>query len=55
MEYKLTIVPAIRPDQRHKLEKNLVSQGFNVSGGGTNTDMSACDTSFEDDKPEPKE
>ena len=53
MRYKLEIKPAIPPRQRHKIETGLEEQGFQVHGGGTNTDMSCCDISFSDAKREP--
>ena len=50
MRYRLEIKPAIPPRQRHKIEVVLEEQGFDVYGGGTDTDMSCCDISFEDKK-----
>ena len=47
MEYKLIIQPAIDPDIRHKIQDLLEKEGFNVWAGGTQTDMSECDISFE--------
>lgn len=44
--YTLQITPAIIPAERHKIEKILSKIGYNVLGGGTHTDMSACDISF---------
>lgn len=46
MKYTLVIEPAILPKERHKIEDVLKKLGYNVSGGGTDTDMSACDISF---------
>ena len=46
MKYKLEIKPAIMPEERHKIEDVLKKLGYDVSGGGTDTDMSACDISF---------
>jgi hypothetical protein len=48
MKYNLTISPAIPPEQRHKIQDTLKSMGYSFSGGGTHTDMSECDISFED-------
>ena len=48
MKHILTIKPAMSPRQRHKIEDFLKERGYDVTGGGTNTDMSACDISFED-------
>jgi len=42
----LEIKPAILPEQRHKIEDVLKKAGYEIHGGGTNTDMSACDISF---------
>jgi len=47
MKYKLEIKPAILPEERHKIQDTLKNMGFLVNGGGTDTDMSACDVSFE--------
>ena len=52
MRYKLTITPALLPSHRHKIEALLMGMGYSVSGGGTKTDLSACDISFR--KREPK-
>ncbi len=46
MNYILKIKPAILPEERHKIEKFLQTEGYHVSGGGTDTDMSSCDISF---------
>lgn len=46
-QYKLTIKPAIFPAERHKLQDALKELGYNVTGGGTHTDMSECDISFQ--------
>jgi len=46
MKFNLEITPAIPPEERHKIEDVLKSMRYDVSGGGTNTDMSACDISF---------
>ena len=50
MKYKLEIKPAIAPEERHKIETVLKLLGYDVLGGGTHTDMSACDISFSDEK-----
>lgn len=47
MDFSLEIKPAIPPEERHKIEDVLKSMGYNVWGGGTHTDMSACNISFE--------
>ena len=47
IRYKLTIEPAIMPEERHKIEDALKKIGYKVNGGGTHTDMSKCDISFE--------
>ena len=52
MKYTLEIKPAIAPEKRHEIEDLLKKQGYNIHGGGTHTDRSACDISFSDDKPE---
>ena len=46
MRFKLEIKPAIIPEERHKIEDALTLMGYDVHGGGTDTDMSACDISF---------
>ena len=51
--YKLIIEPAIKPEQRHKIEKILEIIGYKVTGGGTKVDLIAgehpqCDISFEE-------
>lgn len=48
MIHKLTITPAIKPEERHKIEDILKEMGYHVIGGGTDMDMSECDISFED-------
>jgi hypothetical protein len=45
-DYKLTIKPALKPGERHKIECALEKLGYKVHGGGTDTDMSQCDVSF---------
>ena len=45
--YKLEIKPAIAPEERHKIQSVLQKLGYQVIGGGTDTDMSVCDISFE--------
>ncbi len=52
VKYKLEITPAIEVSKRHKLQDCLKALGFNVTGGGTHTDLSACDITFEDDEEE---
>ena len=47
MEYTLRIKPAIMPAERHKIQGTLKKMGYHIIGGGTNTDMSICDVSFE--------
>jgi len=44
--YRLTIKPAILPEERHKIQDVLEDMGYEVHGGGTNTDMTECDISF---------
>jgi hypothetical protein len=48
MKFKLEIKPAIPPDRRHQVEKFLEAIGYNIVGGGTHTDMSVCDITFDD-------
>jgi len=45
--YSLVIRPAIRPVERHMVEDALKDLGYKISGGGTATNMSECDISFE--------
>jgi len=45
-QYKLTIRPAIYPEERHKIEDVLKKMGYHVAGGGTFADGSECDISF---------
>ena len=47
MKYRLTIKPAIPPERRHVLEDELKKLGYHIIGGGTMTDRSECDISFE--------
>ena len=47
MKYSLIIKPAIGPKERHQLEDTLKYLGYHVIGGGTHTDKSECDISFE--------
>ena len=49
-KYTLTITPAILPKERHKIEDLLKRLGYEVCGGGTNTDMSECDITFSEKK-----
>lgn len=46
-QYSVKITPAILPKERHQLEKVIEKLGYKVWAGGTNTDMSQCDFSFE--------
>lgn len=46
-KYRLKITPAIIPTERHKIEDVLKELGYYFVGGGTHTDMSSCDISFE--------
>lgn len=45
--YILTIKPALEPKERHKIEDGLKKLKYKVLGGGTCTDMSECDISFQ--------
>ena len=45
--YILTIKPALLPVERHTIEDALKKIGYKVLGGGTNTDLSKCDISFQ--------
>lgn len=49
MNYILQIKPAISPKERRKIEDFLKKEGYDVSGGGTDTDLSCCDISFSKD------
>ena len=51
IKHSLVIKPAITPLVRHKIEALLKNKGYDVSGGGTHTDMSACDISFSHNGP----
>jgi hypothetical protein len=51
MHFELKIEPAIPVIIRQKLERVLLSEGYNVIGGGTDEDQSACDISFETVEP----
>ena len=46
--YKLTIKPAIKPEDRHKIEKALKKMGYDVYSGGQYVDGSASDISFDE-------
>jgi len=46
-KYILKIKPAISPEERHKVEDTLKQLGYHISGGGTHTDNSSCDISFD--------
>lgn len=48
-KFKLTITPAINPGERYKIEDTLKDIGYHVIGGGTHTNMSECDISFEEE------
>jgi hypothetical protein len=50
MKHRLKIRPAIRPTVRHKIEDVLMEAGYRVIGGGTDTDGSESDISFEDEQ-----
>ena len=52
MKHHLTITPAIPPEQRHKIEDLLKELGYEITGGGTHTDMHECDISFNNDPPD---
>lgn len=45
--YILKIRPALLPVERHSIEDALKKIGYKVLGGGTDTDMSGCDISFQ--------
>lgn len=47
MNYLMTIKPALEPKERYKIQDALEMIGYKVSGGGTTTDMSECDISFD--------
>ncbi len=47
MKYILKIEPAISPQERHEIEDILKELGYEVHGGGTDTDLSSCDISFD--------
>ena len=44
--YNLIIKPALLPKERHKIEDAVKKLGYEITGGGTNTDMSQSDFSF---------
>jgi hypothetical protein len=46
-KFKLIIRPAILPSERHKIEDVLKTLNYTVWGGGTDTDMTQCDITFE--------
>ena len=50
LQFKLKIKPAIPAEVRHKIERLLDQDGYHVSGGGTDADLSSCDISFEKEK-----
>ena len=47
MKYIMEIKPALEPKERHQIQDHLTWLGYHVSGGGTCTDMSSCDISFD--------
>ena len=49
MRYIMEIKPALVPKERHQIEDCLKQLGYHISGGGTYTDMSCCDISFDKD------
>lgn len=51
MRYRMEITPAMKPGKRHKIQAALTALGYRVIGGGTTTDMTCCDISFELRKP----
>lgn len=46
MKHTLVIKPAILPVERHKIEDILKELGYEIHGGGTDTDLSSCDITF---------
>ena len=52
VHYTLEILPAVDPSVRHKIEDLLRIEGFEIIGGGQNTDMSGTDISFESNQGE---
>jgi len=54
MKHILKIEPAISPRARHKIEDILEELGYKVIGGGTHTDGSACDITFDSKNPKDK-
>ncbi|MFH1183360.1 MAG: hypothetical protein V1690_03800 [Candidatus Moraniibacteriota bacterium] len=44
--YRMTITPALKPEDRHQIQDALSSLGYTVHGGGTCIDMTCCDISF---------
>jgi len=51
VKHILTIKPAISPKMRHRIQDILEEAGCEIIGGGTHTDGSSCDISFERDDP----
>ena len=47
MKHILKIIPAISVENRHKIQDFLGSLGYDVIGGGTDTDLSECSVSFD--------
>jgi hypothetical protein len=48
VHYTLEILPAVPPEVRREIEGALESAGYEIIGGGQNTDMSGTDISFEE-------
>ena len=51
IRFKFVITPAIPPEERHQIQDALKKLGYKITGGGTDTDMSECDISFEKTEP----
>ena len=51
MKHVLKIEPAISPKMRRRIQVILEEAGYEIIGGGTHTDGSSCDISFERDDP----
>ena len=47
IKYELRVKPALPVQDRHMLEDVLKNVGYNVWGGGTHTDGSSCDITFD--------
>ena len=52
MKFFLEIKPAIKPEDRHKIEDALKTAGYDVHGGGQMIDGSSSDVSFSKEPPE---